>query len=168
MGLVLFLPETCRRLVGDGSVHATGVNTTVLAFACRAGKKEVAAGEPEPKQHLQVPRPLKMFAVLADGGCLPVIVVGSVVYTVFGCLSASQSGQYIELYGLDYLETGPFTLFLGLVPSLPHVPLVRTRKSRHRAFCRRCSGVGRLLDYDYTVTAKRHGLVSAKRKRMIS
>jgi hypothetical protein len=151
----LVLPRDLSRLAGDGSAPATGVNTTVLAFARRAGKKEVA--EPGPKQHLQVPRLVKIFAVWADGGCLPVIVVGSVVYTVFGCLSASQSGQYIELYGLDYLETGPFTLFLGLVPSLPHVPLVRTRKGRYGA-----------LDYDYTVTAKRPGLLSAKGKGMDS
>lgn len=46
--------------------------------------------------------------------CLSVILVGSVVYAVFGCLGASLSAQCFELYGLDYLEAGLIYLPSGL------------------------------------------------------
>lgn len=66
------------------------------------------------KRQFHIPNPVAILAVLTDRGSLFVILVGSVVYTVFGCLGASLSAQCIELYDLNYLQAGLIYLPSGL------------------------------------------------------
>jgi MFS family permease len=113
-GLILFFPETCRCLVDDGSVPNTGINMTVAAFFKRTFVTQHRVEAEKQKQHLHMPNPLKILPVLADRGSLFVILVGSVVYTVFGCLGASLSAQCIQLYDLNYLEAGLIYIPSGL------------------------------------------------------
>lgn len=112
-GLVLFFPETCRHLVNDGSVPATGFNVTVVAFLRRSSRGTHLEKGYERKQ-MHIPNPFKIFPVLADRSSLLVILTGSVIYTVFGCLGASLSAQCIQIYGLNYLEAGLIYVPSGL------------------------------------------------------
>lgn len=112
--LILFFPETCRHLVHDGSVAATGVNMTLIAFLTRHSKNRNPHQAQQEKRQFHVPNPMAILTVLADRGSLFVIIVGSVVYTVFGCLGASLSAQCIELYDLDYLQAGLIYLPSGI------------------------------------------------------
>ncbi|KAI4106603.1 MAG: hypothetical protein L6R37_002104 [Teloschistes peruensis] len=66
--------------------------------------------------------------------------VGGVFYTVFGCLAASLSTTFVELYDLNYLEAGPAYLPAGLGGILA------------------AYATGKLLNVDYQRTAKKHGL----------
>jgi MFS family permease len=112
--LVLFFPETCRQLVRDGAVPATGLNRTVYDLL-RSGRSPSKAEASSAKtKAFHVPNPLTILAVLGDKGSFVIILVGSVVYTVFGCLGASLSAQCIQIYQLNYLQAGLIYLPSGV------------------------------------------------------
>lgn len=52
--------------------------------------------------------------MVLDRNSALVMFVGGVFYTVFGCLAASLSTTFVELYDLNYLEAGPAYLPAGL------------------------------------------------------
>ncbi|KAK7935191.1 multidrug resistance protein [Apiospora marii] len=143
--ITLFFPETCRRIVGNGSVPATGYNRTVISILkpClikdasqdierQTGSiaNETSCEQRERSRKCHIPNPLSILKILLDKGSFSTMFAGSMAYTIFGCLGASLSAHCIQIYKLNYLQAG-----------LIYLP-------------RR----GRLLDYNYKLTARTHDL----------
>ncbi|KAI9760344.1 MAG: hypothetical protein M4579_001748 [Chaenotheca gracillima] len=143
--LVLFLPETSRKLVGDGSLSpARAVNRSVYSLlrSHRSNKtQELQLGA---KPRLRFPNPLTCIVALFQKGTFIILLVGGIQYTVYGCLAASLSTQMIDIYHLTYLTGGLAYLPCGLGGMIA------------------AYSTGKLLDYDYRVYARRHHFPESK------
>ncbi|KAK8034978.1 hypothetical protein PG993_009973 [Apiospora rasikravindrae] len=137
--IILFFPETCQRIVGNGSVPATGYNRTVVSFL-RPGSTKEESQDAEGQRRSMEKENSRKCHVLLDKGSFSTMFAGSMAYTLFGCLGASLSAHCIQIYKLNYLQAGLIYLPAGvggiLVASL----------------------IGRLLDHDYKLTARKHGV----------
>ncbi|KAG7294427.1 hypothetical protein NEMBOFW57_004498 [Staphylotrichum longicolle] len=114
--MVLFFPETQRKIVGNGSIQPKGlIYQTVLSLirrkaeqteskdAATEGKQE---GEIPKRRRLKFPNPLACLPVLANKGSLLVILITAINYAVKAALQTSLDAQCVELYGLNYLQAG--------------------------------------------------------------
>ena len=72
------------------------------------------------------------------------IVVSGLQYTIYGCLAASLSTQMIAIYSLSYLTAG----LVYLPPGIGGVVAAYS--------------TGKLLDYEYRIIARKHGLPVSK------
>lgn len=121
------VPETCRAIVGNGSVPPQGWHMTFVDLArakMRARKsskeeqsgaggthrqeeeeqEEQAGGPQRPK--LRFPNPLRALAVAFDKGIGLVILYNSLLYLVFIISVSTLSTQFKEIYGYNDLEIG--------------------------------------------------------------
>jgi multidrug resistance protein len=65
---VLLFPETCRNVVGNGSIPARGVNQSVLSWwQHRKRAHDIKEEEPKPaKRKMAFPNPLATFKIIAE------------------------------------------------------------------------------------------------------
>jgi len=143
IALLIFLPETSRKLVGDGSIRpAHLMSRSPYSFLSPRWS------HPTPKDQaaavISLPNPFSCLVALFDRSNLIIVVVGGLQYTIFGCLAASLSTQMIQIYSLDYLTAGLVYLPSGAGGLLASYFM------------------GRLLDHDYKATAQKYGLPVSK------
>ncbi|KAK3066789.1 hypothetical protein LTR53_016714 [Teratosphaeriaceae sp. CCFEE 6253] len=119
--IAFFLPETCRRIVGDGSVPPpwTSANLTdAIRFKNRAKRgiqidEEKAAGLR--KNHgLVIPNPMGTLIVLADFESALILLATGVGIACFYAISAGASKNFAELYGFDDLYISLMFLPIGV------------------------------------------------------
>ncbi len=114
--MLLFFPETQRKIVGNGSIRPKGlVYQTVFSLIQRRREKRntkvVVVGEkskndaPE-KPKFRFPNPLACLPVLADKGSLLVTLITAINYAVKAALQTSLDAQCVDLYGLTYIQAG--------------------------------------------------------------
>ena len=136
--LLIFLPETSRKLVGDGSLQPTHwMNKSIYSVRFCSDSRSNMSYE---AANLSFPNPSTCLIALFDRSNSIVIVAGGLQYTVFGCLAASLSTQMIGIYSLNYLTAGLVYLPPGIGGILA-------------AF-----STGKLLDYEYRITARKYNL----------
>ncbi|KAI9869228.1 MAG: hypothetical protein M1813_000016 [Trichoglossum hirsutum] len=138
-GFLLFFPETLRKLVGNGSISASGVNRTVISVLRHRTSSPLDTVQRSRKGVLHMPNPMASLGVLFDRNTASTIFIGSAFYMLSMSLAASLSVLLISLYGLNELEAGIAYLPSGIGG------LVGSQVS------------GRLLDRDYRNTAKEIG-----------
>lgn len=113
--VTLLLPETQRRVVGNGSVKATGVHRSLFDLVSR--DRKTADNQAQAVRHgrkLFVPNPFKCIAMLFFKGNSTVIFIGSITYLIKMTLQTSLAAQCIDVYGLDYLQAGLVYLPSGI------------------------------------------------------
>ncbi|KAK4644965.1 hypothetical protein QC761_309580 [Podospora bellae-mahoneyi] len=149
--ILIFLPETQRGLVGDGSRRVEGwvyqSFWSVFYFKERKGKKgteAVVVGEKmeregEEERKFRFPNPLACLPVLADKGSLVVILITAINYAVKAALQTSLDAQATEIYGLSYLQAGLVYLPSGVGGGFGSF------------------FAGRFVDWNYKRTVKRGG-----------
>ncbi|KAK2772772.1 hypothetical protein FQN52_004837 [Onygenales sp. PD_12] len=138
IAILLFLPETCRRIVGNGSVRAPAVNRALLSPLCpddvQGGTHSlIRAGGGDLKR---LTNPFTAFGLLKNYGTAVSVACFGVYYTIYSCLQASLSTVFVEIYGVS-----------GLVAGLSYIPF-------GIACMLGSSLAGKLLDYDYARTAE--------------
>ncbi|KAH0844848.1 Quinidine resistance protein 1 [Fonsecaea pedrosoi] len=146
--LLLVVPETCRKLVSDGSGQTPHWMYRPLVNILRnvEQKEEVHdAASPRRQQRrrprINMPNPLHCLKLLLDRASFLVILIGGMQYTVYGCIATSLSTLVIRTHGLNYLKGGLTYLPLGVGGILAALL------------------TGRVLDRDYrrtTTTTKDH------------
>ena len=144
--MLIFLPETSRKLVGDGGVlSARFMNRSLYSFI--SPTQPVTEQSPPP---FSFPNPFSCLVALFDKSNFIILVVGGLQYTLFGCLAASLSAQTISLYSLNYLTGGLLYLPSGV-------------GGVFAAYL-----TGKLLNHDYRVIARRYEkpIVGAPTKRV--
>ncbi|KAH7913087.1 major facilitator superfamily domain-containing protein [Hygrophoropsis aurantiaca] len=113
--MVAFLPETLRRLVGDGSVIPKGIYRPLVPLVGR-GRQDASASRPPGRPFIN---PLRLFMEL-DVVCL--LIFTAVIYAVFTGITTTISSLFVEAYpfldetdiGLCYLAIGGGMLFGSL------------------------------------------------------
>lgn len=162
----LTVPETCRAIVGNGSippqgwhmtlidlVHARHQNRTDQDGLTRRGSVQSSISTHYQQQEsapqrpkLRFPNPLRALAVALDKGVGLIILYNSLLYLVFIITVATLSTQFKDIYGYDDLQIG-----------LCYLP--------YGAGCFGAAiGQGYLLDWNYRRVARNIGFTVDKRR----
>ena len=110
--MLLFFPETQRKIVGDGSRRPRRVYRS-LFFIFQS--REVRARQtPADKPRFACPNPFACLRILGNRESLIVILLYSITYAVKMALQASLGVQCVEIYQLSYLDAGLIYLPAGV------------------------------------------------------
>ncbi|KAL2041705.1 hypothetical protein N7G274_005489 [Stereocaulon virgatum] len=145
LALILFLPETSRKLVGNGSVEPTGWNRTLVSLF-HSPRGRVTGRLPDkhfasrPTEKLTLPNPFHSLRLIFHKDTALVLSVSAIYYTVYYCVQASLPGIFVDVYGYNELQIGLCYLAMG-------IGVVMGGYAN-----------GKLLDKCYRATAKRNGL----------
>ena len=109
--ILIFLPETARSVVGNGSIAATGMNRPLLP--CLSPKPTVSKARLEryPQSLLQrilatTPNPLKAVRILFEKESCLVLLVAAMFYMIYYIVQASLPGLLESNYGFNTTEIG--------------------------------------------------------------
>ncbi|KAI8712974.1 MFS domain-containing protein [Fusarium sp. LHS14.1] len=99
--LVLFMPETQRNIVGDGSGKVTGIYWSFFTlFQSRETRPEIK----RPKR--RYPNPLSCLPILRHKESFLTILIYAITYSVKMTLQTALGAQCVEIYNLNYLTSG--------------------------------------------------------------
>lgn len=160
LGLLLFFPETCRKIVGDGSLRPHPAYRTLWQMIKdrrlkRNAKKSGDTGElhratsttsskSRPKLTVKFGNPLNSVALLFEPVLGLLLFYSAVVFSGFYAIATSMSEQMKELYNLTEIQLG-----------LMYLPMAAG--SVAAAFI-----VGPGINWNYRRHAKRLGVVLVK------
>ncbi|KAI0835351.1 multidrug resistance protein [Hypoxylon sp. FL0890] len=146
--MILFLPETSRGIVGDGSLRPPKhLRLPIPTFMCHWKSSDEA-----PMHKPRVPNPLKSLAILVRKDNAVIIFGCGILYVVYTCINASLSVLFIDIYHLNQWQAGliylPFGLG-GMVSTFFSGPLLDKayRQARLRRGLSTDKAVGDDLDY---------------------
>ncbi|KAL2121771.1 hypothetical protein VTJ04DRAFT_2226 [Mycothermus thermophilus] len=107
VAVILFFPETQRRLVGNGSQRVDGLLYRNLFSTITTHRHAIDKSKPpvRVKQH-RIPNPLACLPMLAYKNNLHVVLLGAITYSIRMTLQASLGSQCPELYELTSLQAG--------------------------------------------------------------
>ncbi|KAI9375237.1 major facilitator superfamily domain-containing protein [Aspergillus egyptiacus] len=138
--VIIMLPETQRKVVGNGSVRARGIHRSVFDLLTNDRKTVVDQGlETHGERKYHIPNPFKCIRMLFSKSNLTVVLIGSITYVVKMTLQTSLAAQCIELYSLDYLQAGLIYLPSGIGGAIASYT------------------TGKFLDRNIKLVASRHG-----------
>ncbi|KIN00253.1 hypothetical protein OIDMADRAFT_104211 [Oidiodendron maius Zn] len=130
---ILTVPETARKVVGNGSIPPQGWNLTVLewyrlrkqsrsgnslarsttAESQRAEQAEMARG-----RKFRWPNPLKTIHIVMEKDMAVILLYNSLLYTAFYDVTASLPSLFQQIYGFNDLQIGlcylPFGIGCGI------------------------------------------------------
>jgi multidrug resistance protein len=121
--LVLFallFPETCRKVVGNGSIPAKGINQSLVSYLQR---RNLSKNSPNPQpQDIQPKKtkvnwsslnPLLTLRILAEKESCIVLLYNGFFFTGMMVTSTSVPSLYKHFYALDELQIGLCYISLG-------------------------------------------------------
>ncbi|CAK7237031.1 hypothetical protein SCUCBS95973_009809 [Sporothrix curviconia] len=148
LGLAMFLPETCRKIVGDGSIrphpfHRTGHQLLQEALHKRRNKKAAsdtastatASAVSRPPLKMQVPNLLLSVQLAAQKNIFLLLLYSSLLFAGFYAI-ATDLPTSLVLYGLSELEIGLCYLPIALgsvVAAFAVGPVINKNYRRHAA-----------------------------------
>ena len=137
--LFVFLPETARKVVGNGSRSPRSiVYQSLYHRLCHDGRYVQSDDQNAGKPPFGFPNPFTCLATLFQRCTFIIILVGSLQSSLFNSIAASLSSQMIHIYSLNYLTAGLSYLPSGLGGAIA------------------AYFTGKLLDRDYRITSKHH------------
>lgn len=121
--LLFFYPETCRNVVGDGSIPPPTWNKSWLNF--RDERQRVKAGIPEDemyalrdslaeKRHIKIPNPLTTLKLLFELPTGLILVCNGIVFAGYYFVTSSVPSQFQEIYGLNDMQVGLLFIAPGI------------------------------------------------------
>lgn len=151
--LFLFLPETCRKVVGDGSIPPPPMNASVTdCFRHRQRKRRGEAATEEEIAEVRktyafrFPSPLPTLKVVTDLETGAVLLVTGLMYAGFYAVMTGATASFHDVYHFNNIQTALMYLplgFGGIASALT---------------------TGRLVDWNYRRHAKRAGIPVERRK----
>ena len=147
----LFLRETSRFIVGNGSKPAHGIHRTLLSYFM-SDQTRMPRTKPDnvdsslPKRPSRIPNPLVSLRMLFFPDTILITLVYSVYYTTFSCIQASLSSLFIQIYGFTEFQAGLIYLPFGFGAALGSWL------------------AGKVMDRDYRIVATQHGITVDKVK----
>lgn len=152
--LVLFLPETCRMVVGDGSIPPPLLNlsvTDLIRHRCLQKRNEVASearvAEAPKNYRLRFPSPLPTLKVITDLETGAILLATGLVFASFYALMTGATTSFHNIYRFNNIETALMYLpigFGGIVSAFT---------------------TGRIVDWNYKRHAERAGLPILRSKK---
>jgi predicted MFS family arabinose efflux permease len=141
LAMFLALPETNRTFTGNGGIEPPKIMLPFVKGIMRPWKGHRGPSAPlPPRKPRKIPNPIKSLRVLQRKDVATSIMPGSFLYTVYCCIHASLSTEFIKVYHLEEWQAGLIYLPFGVGALL--ATLVSSR----------------WIDRDYRIVAKRHGL----------
>ncbi|KJK65957.1 EcCSAthCS-perlike [Aspergillus parasiticus SU-1] len=113
--LVLFFPETCRTIVGDGSIPASGWNRSILNrwISKRPHRRPVLipSASTEPALQAQLPKrrminPLTTLSLLFHLPTGLILLSNGLIFASYYAITAGLPSQLRSIYGLNDLNIG--------------------------------------------------------------
>ncbi|KAK9350878.1 major facilitator superfamily domain-containing protein [Lipomyces doorenjongii] len=119
--LFFFFPETCRRVVGDGSVPPPTLSMSVTDVIrhrnrIKAGH-EVDAGKLEELRKdykIRFPNPLSTLVVVADKEAALVLIATGLALACFYAISTGASAQFGQVYGFNDIQIALMFIPIGM------------------------------------------------------
>ncbi|KAK8030918.1 hypothetical protein PG990_000652 [Apiospora arundinis] len=108
--VVFLLPETSRRIVGNGSIQPPKHLRLPLPTLMRHWKQE----DLSPDTRWELPNPFKSLRILIRKDNAIIILACGILYVIYTCVNASLSVLFIDIYGLNQWQTGLIYLPFGL------------------------------------------------------
>lgn len=151
--LVLFVflfPETCRKVVGNGSIPPQGVNRSVVS--CIQQRKlaklspDLVGPRPE-KQKTGWPNPLATFRILAEKESGLLLLYNGLFFTGMMITISAIPDLFYEAYGLDELHIGLCYISNGVASLISSLTM------------------GRVVDWNFRRYAKAMGMTITKGKQ---
>jgi len=142
--LVLFVflfPETCRAVVGNGSIAAKGVDRSLFTYLQKrrlqnepATVGDYGLSRTAVKRPFKIPNPLTTLRILGEKESCIVLLYNGLFFTGMMIVSAALPNLFLEAYGLDELKIGLCYISLGtgcLISSLSTGHIVDWNFRRH-------------------------------------
>lgn len=111
LAIMIFMPETCRSIVGNGTLRPPLINQPPISSLSPSIQR--LETEQNPKMDLGLPNPLSVLSLLKNKATLVAVGCYSIYYTIYSCLQASLSTVFVETYnisgrtaGLSYIPFG--------------------------------------------------------------
>jgi MFS family permease len=112
--VTLFLPETARNVVSNGSVPATGVHKTVFSPLTAPPSQERPTDQPTVARRWYLPKPLNCIYLLFHRNASAIIFPFGLFYMTYSCIQASLSSLFLQLYRFNELQSGLVYLPFGV------------------------------------------------------
>ena len=112
--LFIFLPETARNIVDDGTTGATGIHRSHFHPLLPRLQANAAEHAGLRVSKVQLPNPLRSLAILAAKDSFIVIVCNGLTYMTYCCVQATLSTLFVRLYGFRDLEAGLIYIPFGV------------------------------------------------------
>ena len=150
---VLFLPETCRKVVGDGSIPPPRLNQSVTGFIrerqrIKAGVIVDAAQQEAVRKNyrLRFPNPLSTLVIAGDKESGLILFCGGLLIAIMYATTTGIPYLFGKIYGFDELQLGLVYIPFGagsLISAL---------------------STGKAVDWNYRRYAKKHGMPLTKNR----
>lgn len=141
---VFFFPETCRKVVGNGSILPQGVNRSVISCIQQRKLAKRSPGQTSPrppKRKTAWPNPLATLRILMEKESGILLLYNGLFFTGMMVTVAAIPDLYQEAYGLDELSIGLCYISNGVASLVASI------------------GMGRVVDWNFRRHAKAVGLV---------
>lgn len=110
--LVLFLPETARKLVGNGSKIPSGVNMNVLDLAKRSKTKPDDKDKMMRRPRIKIPNPFAVLSVLRSAEAAALLLYAGLVFAGLAVLAVAVPSLFQDRFHFNSLQIG-----LSFIPS---------------------------------------------------
>ena len=121
--LLLFYPETCRNVVGDGSIPPPSWNRSYLNY--RDERARAQAGTPPDelyalrdalaeKRHIKIPNPLTTLKLLFRLPTGLILLCNGILFAGYYFVTSSVPSQFQDIYGVNDLQVGLIFIAPGL------------------------------------------------------
>ena len=121
LAMFLFLPETSRLLVGNGSRHASRFNTPLIPIL-RPEQHLLLDIQPEKQKDApKLPDPFSVLLLLKDRATLAAVLCYGIYYMIHSCLQASTSTLFVTVYQLSGLRAGLIYIPFGVACSISSI-----------------------------------------------
>ncbi|KAK9361122.1 hypothetical protein V1504DRAFT_433184 [Lipomyces starkeyi] len=137
--LFVWMPETGRNIVGNGSIPPRGINMSLLDMLSRRRKHEVDPEFAAAKKQRKAANPLRCLTIISQKDVCIVLVANGLIYTGFYCVTVGFSSQLATVYNLTTLKIGLCFLPYGAGCTIGSIV------------------IGRLLDYEFRKFARNSG-----------
>ena len=111
--ILVFLPETARQIVGNGSIPSTGINKSLLSRLKGASEQPSTRLE-RPAISFSLLNPLSCLRIVFHKDTALVLFANAIFYMNYSCMQASLSTLLMSIYGLDALQVGLTYLPYGI------------------------------------------------------
>ena len=145
--LLLFLPETCRKVVGDGSIPPPPLNNSVTDYIRhRRRKRNGLTPDPDKMEEsrrnyrFRFPSPIPSLKVCFDLETAIILFATGLAFAAFYAVMTGATTSFHEVYHFNNIQTGLMYIPIGAGGILS-------------AFT-----TGRLVDWNYRRHARRAGL----------
>lgn len=119
---VILFPETCRNVVGNGSIPAKGVNLSLLGYLQQRRharenesiRDDSSSFQLRKKKKFNFPNPLAVAKILGEKESGIILLYNGLFFTGMMVVTAALPHLYEVAYGLDTLDIGLCYIALGI------------------------------------------------------